>query len=93
MKPPPAPEHSGLRAGGETSHNPYFSDAQKFEDRYGEPGEWIAGTANIGADSYWTLTQSPWFGEFTRYMKWLRKYRDRGGNSRRDDDYTFHGAP
>lgn len=79
MEPPPAPEHSGLRIGENTSHNPKFSDAQKFEDRYGEPGEWIAGGVNIGADAYHMLTSSPWFGEVARYIQGLR----RGTGSRR----------
>lgn len=31
--------------------NPWFSDVGTFwEQRYGEPGEWIGGIVNIGAD-------------------------------------------
>lgn len=50
MKTPPAPEHSGLRAGQTWLHNPNWSDAQKFEDRYGDLGEFIASMLVFGGD-------------------------------------------
>ena len=37
--------------------NPYSSDAQDAENRYGEPGEWLQGIGNFGFDAYYTLKQ------------------------------------
>lgn len=52
MQDPPAPEHSGLRGGNR--HYPLNSDAQKFEDRYGDIVQEIAGARNFFND--WSYT-------------------------------------
>lgn len=42
---------TGGYAGFEIHPNPYFSNVEDFwETRYGEPGEWIGGILNVGAD-------------------------------------------
>lgn len=73
----PGPEHVGYKFGGVVETNPAFSDAQKFEDRYGEPGEWLAGGVNLIGDPLYTVSRSPWFQEFARYVDYLRHGRRR----------------
>lgn len=42
---------TGGYAGFEIHPNPWFSNVEDFwESRYGEPGEWIGGIINVGAD-------------------------------------------
>lgn len=54
---PPAPEHSGLRGG--FTHDPNVSDAQKFEDRYGDIIQEFAGIRNFVHDAFRTRYGMP----------------------------------
>ncbi len=53
------PEHDAVLTGTDiVKFNQHFSDAEVWEGRYGEPGEWLAGMVNIPADAvstglYW----------------------------------------
>jgi hypothetical protein len=45
---------TGGYAGIPVLPNPFFSDVENWwEPRYGEPGEWLGGIANIAADGVW----------------------------------------
>lgn len=45
---------TGGFAGWQIEANPWFSDVENFgEPRYGEPGEWLGGLVNMGADAVW----------------------------------------
>lgn len=57
--------------------NPHFSDAQTYEDRYGEAMGSILGTVNVGADA-WHGTKPSW----ERTMRGLRRYPNRGYDPR-----------
>lgn len=47
---------TGGHAGFEIHPNPWFSNVEDFwETRYGEPGEWLGGGINIGADLVYNL--------------------------------------
>lgn len=80
MDPPPAPEHSGLRIFGKnTTHAPGNSDASKFEDRYGEIGEFAAGASNIIADGYESLRphfRETWGPARTAFRKQFQKMKN-----------------
>lgn len=57
--PAPVPRDSGLKVGGlPWDTNPYFSDSEAFENRYGEPGEWVAGAVNGVADGVWNAANA-----------------------------------
>lgn len=46
-------------AGFELKANPWFTDVQDFwEARYGEPGEWLGGIVNIGADAVYNAKRA-----------------------------------
>lgn len=47
---------TGGFAGTEVHANPYFTNVEDFwEPRYGEPGEWLGGLINIGADAIYNV--------------------------------------
>lgn len=47
---------TGGYAGVEVKPNPWFSDVENWwEPRYGEPGEWLGGIVNIGADAVFNV--------------------------------------
>lgn len=54
---PPAPEHTGLRGG--FTHDPNVSDAQKYEDRYGDIIQEFAGLRNFVHDAFRTRYGMP----------------------------------
>lgn len=64
QKAPPLPEHVGLRAGGTWLHHPKWSDAQKYEDRYGEIGEFAASPLIFGADMWHNIRNTVNMGKF-----------------------------
>lgn len=49
----------GVNIGTGWETNPYFSDAQSWEDRWGdsEIGSMLAGVVNAGADAYWNMSR------------------------------------
>lgn len=55
----------GVNIGVGVPSNPYFSDAQSFEDRYGEFGGSLLGLGNIPAD----IGHSAWHGFWRNYGK------------------------
>lgn len=61
MSEPPAPEHTGLRfaPAGIVLTDPANSDAQKFEDRYGESADWIEGPLNRFYDYFYRFRGMP----------------------------------
>lgn len=49
------PKHNRIRPFGIKLHtNPYFSDAEDIETRYGDAAEEVGGLANLAGDTYWT---------------------------------------
>lgn len=45
------PEHPAIRIGGGWwKTNPFYADSEVYEQRYGEPGEWVSGAINGVAD-------------------------------------------
>lgn len=67
------PKHNRIRPFGFKLHtNPYFSDAEDIETRYGDTAEEVGGLANLAGDVYWTGKHY-----WTRYAPWFRRtYRD-----------------
>lgn len=50
---------TGGYAGFEVMPNPWFSNVEDFwETRYGEPGEWLGGILNIGADVVYNIPRA-----------------------------------
>lgn len=75
---PPPPEHSGLLGG--FTHDRTLSDAQKYEDRYGDVIQEIAGMRNFFNDWSRTRTGLP----FMDYMHLESARRLRGRDYGRD---------
>lgn len=75
----PLPEKEGLRIGKTWLHNPYFSDSQNVEDRYGDIGEEVYGSLIAApADLYWNVVNSPfWLSNVTAPVDRYRR-RNRG---------------
>lgn len=77
LQAPAPPEHSGTRVGlGTWEHNPYFTDAQKVEDRYGDVAEEGWGIVNLLADLGYNVSRgiAPW----TWYEPRRRHLRESG---------------
>lgn len=59
LKPKIKDTATGGFTGFEVKGNPWFSDVENFgEPRYGEPGEWLGGILNIGADVFYNLPRA-----------------------------------
>lgn len=79
MKEAPPPEHIGTRAGRTWLHNPYFSDAQKVEDRYGDIAEELYGLVNLLSDAGYNWYKSPYWGPGgTLDRKVYRRFKNPG---------------
>ncbi len=50
--PPEVVEKELPTLGGPMSQDPGYADAEEWEKRYGEPGEWIGGFQNLGVDAW-----------------------------------------
>lgn len=60
-------DESSIAAGKDFAKNPWWSDAQKVEDRYGDIVENIGGVANLIADWYYSNPSAgPWLRALTR---------------------------
>lgn len=58
---------SGVVVGGDYAKNPWFMDAQKYEDRYGDIVENVGGITNLIADWYYSNPSAgPWLRALTR---------------------------
>lgn len=50
LKPKMKPTTTSLMIGAPVTPNPWFSNADQWEERYGEPGDWLGGVVVAGAD-------------------------------------------
>jgi len=51
-------EATGLLLGGDWwKSNPFWSDANEWENRYAEPGEWVGGIVTMGADGLYNFAR------------------------------------
>lgn len=52
------PENTGIHVGGlDWQPNPWWSDTEEWEARYGEPGDWAGGLVVFGADVVWNAAR------------------------------------
>lgn len=82
------PKHNRIRPFGFKLHtNPYFSDAEDIETRYGDTAEEVGGLANLAGDAYWTGKHY-----WTRYAPWVyKKMRDTYRSSHRPSRFYRSG--
>jgi len=63
-------EGTGLLLGGNWwKSNPYWSDANEWENRYAEPGEWVGGLALMAADGWYNLQRFDRWRQDTNFIQ------------------------
>lgn len=71
---------TSIDAGSRWEANPYWSDAQSVEDRYGDAASWIYGMPAFAADVYWNAKGA--------VKHWHRRHSKHFNNSHAWDNYS-----